>query len=254
MHGRCPLLVVTDGDKAISKVVRAVSHLCNNKLKDDFDSINEHPVLVTHRLQLEKHAANVYTRHTFAWVRGEIKSKAKLSIVTCVDEVIAVMYIFKKFGGGDTIWTVRFTSSTNSFNCSCKMFGTLGISCSHTFSVMKVMNQYNIPESLVMQQWTKTANDVSEVELSPTATTPTIVQLARYEALTSNCNKLSYYAPMSNDGYKQANMTIEKLTIQLKGLLPSSSTTTNENVHRSREESSVRVRDPVIAATKGSVR
>ncbi|KAK2649032.1 hypothetical protein Ddye_016521 [Dipteronia dyeriana] len=69
MHGKCPISVVTNGDKAMNKAIRlklyefmshidrAMSRLQNNELKDDFDSINEHPVLVTHLVQLEKHAA-----------------------------------------------------------------------------------------------------------------------------------------------------------------------------------------------------
>ncbi|KAK0579596.1 hypothetical protein LWI29_028430 [Acer saccharum] len=52
----------------MSNIDRAMSCLRNNELKDDFDTINEHPVLVTHLLQLEKHAAEVYTQNTFHWV------------------------------------------------------------------------------------------------------------------------------------------------------------------------------------------
>ena len=65
---------------------------------------------------------------------------------------------------------------------------------------------------------------------------------------------MSYYALMSTEGYKEANMVIDKLTIQMKGLLPSSSIAMEENVHRSRTQSSVQVKDPVIAAMKGSMR
>ncbi|KAK2649082.1 hypothetical protein Ddye_016571 [Dipteronia dyeriana] len=90
-----------------------MSRLQNNKLKDDFDSINEHLVLLKQLLQLEKYAAKVYTRHTFAWVRDEINSEAKLSIVNCIDDMDNVMYTFRKFVGGDTTWTVRYTPSTN---------------------------------------------------------------------------------------------------------------------------------------------
>ncbi|KAK0570825.1 hypothetical protein LWI29_007034 [Acer saccharum] len=159
-----------------------MSCLRNNELNDDFDSINEHPVLVTHLLQLEKHAAEVYTRNTFAWVRDEIKSEAKLSIVNYVDDMESVMYTFKKFIGGDKTWNVR------------------------------------------------------------------------YGALSSKCSKMSYYASMSTEGYKEANVAIDKLTIQMKGLLPSSSTAREENVHHTRTQSNVQVKDPVIAATKGSMR
>ncbi|KAK0582201.1 hypothetical protein LWI29_022749 [Acer saccharum] len=166
----------------ISHIDRAISLLRNNELKDDFDNINEHPVLVTHLLQLEKYVVEVYTRNTFAWVQDEIKSEAKLSIVNCVDDMESVMYTFKKFAGGDKTWNVR------------------------------------------------------------------------YGALGSKCSKMSYYASMSTEGYKEANVAIDKLKIQMKGLLPSSSTAREENVHRTKTQSSVQVKDPVIAATKGLMR
>ncbi|KAK0607432.1 hypothetical protein LWI29_014908 [Acer saccharum] len=114
----------------------------------------------------------------------------------------------------------------------------MGIPCCHELSVMKAMNQHHIPETLIMQRWTKNAKDVSELDSSSTVTTPDIIQLARY-------------ASMSTEGYKEANVAIDKLTIQMKGLLPSSSTAREENVHQSKMESSVQVKDPVIAATKG---
>ena len=85
----------------MSHIDRAISRLRNNEMKDDFDSCNEHPVLVTHLLQLEKHAAEVYTQNTFAWMRDEIKSEAKHSIVNCIDDMESAMYTFMKFAGGD---------------------------------------------------------------------------------------------------------------------------------------------------------
>ncbi|TXG53368.1 hypothetical protein EZV62_022537 [Acer yangbiense] len=211
----------------MSHIDRAMSRLRNNELKDDFDTINEHPVLVTHLLQLEKHTAEVYTRNTFHWVRDEIKSKAKHSIVNCVDDMDYVMYTFQKFAGGDKTWNVKYTPSTNVFKCSCQMFETIGI---------------------------PNAKDISEVESSSTVTTPNITQIARYGALSSKCSRISYYASLSTEGYNEANVAIDKLTIQMKGLLPSSSTTMEENVHRTRTQSRVQVKDPVIAATKGSMR
>ncbi|TXG55842.1 hypothetical protein EZV62_017155 [Acer yangbiense] len=166
----------------MNHIDKSMSRLRNNEIKDDFDTINEHPVLVTHLLQLEKHVAEVYTHNTFAWVRDEIKSEAKLSIVNCVDDMDSVMYTFKKFAVGDKTWNVR------------------------------------------------------------------------YGALSSKCSKMSYFASMSTEGYKEVNVAIDKLTIQMKGLLPSSSIAREENVHQSKTESSVQVKDPVIAATKGSIK
>ncbi|KAK0586913.1 hypothetical protein LWI29_014328 [Acer saccharum] len=238
----------------MNHIDKAMSRLRNNEMKDDFDTINEHPVLVTHLLQLEKHAAEVYTRNTFAWVRDEIKSEAKLSILNCVDDMDSVTYTFKKFSVGDKTWNVRYTPSTNIFKCSCKMFNTTGIPCSHAFSVMKAMNQHHIPETFILQRWTKNAKDVSELDSSSTVTAPDVMQLARYGALSSKCSKMSYFASMSTEGYKAANVAIDNLTIQMKGLLPSSSTSRHENVWQSQMESSVQVKDPVVAATKGSIK
>ncbi|KAK0605507.1 hypothetical protein LWI29_027672 [Acer saccharum] len=238
----------------MNHIDKAMSRLRNNEMKDDFDTINEHPVLVTHLLQLEKHAAEVYTHNTFAWVRDEIKSEAKLSILNCVDDMDSVTYTFKKFSVGDKTWNVRYTPSTNIFKCSCKMFNTTGIPCSHAFSVMKAMNQHHIPETLILQRWTKNAKDVSELDSSSTVTAPDVMQLARYGALSSKCSKMSYFASMSTEGYKAANVAIDNLTIQMKGLLPSSSTLRHENVRQSEMESSVQVKDPVVAATKGSIK
>ncbi|KAK3222744.1 hypothetical protein Dsin_009769 [Dipteronia sinensis] len=59
---------------------------------------------------------------------------------------------------------------------------------------------------------------------------------------------------MSTEGYKEANVAIDKLTIQMNGLLPSSSRTREENIHCTSKRLTVHVKDPVIAVTKGSMR
>ena len=65
---------------------------------------------------------------------------------------------------------------------------------------------------------------------------------------------MSYYASMSTEGYNEANVAIEKLTLKMQGLMPSSSTPREEDVRRRRTQSSGQVKDPVIAVTKGSNR
>ncbi|KAK3229787.1 hypothetical protein Dsin_001668 [Dipteronia sinensis] len=134
------------------------------------------------------------------------------------------------------------------------MFKTIGIPCCHSFSVMKAMNMHHIPETVIMQRWTINAKDVSEVDSSSSAAPTNIIQIARYGALSSKCSKMCYYASMSTEGYKEANMAIDKLTIQMNGLLPSSSRSMEEHVHRRSKQSTVQVKDPVIAATRGPMR
>ncbi|KAL5834678.1 hypothetical protein ACOSQ4_014175 [Xanthoceras sorbifolium] len=108
---------------------------CNNKMKDDFEKLNEHPILVTHLLQLEKHASEVYTRGIFQLVSDEIKAEMKLNIYNCVDDD-SQTYTFKKFGR------------------ECYLYTTAAIPCSHSFSVMKALNMHHIPDTLLMSRWT----------------------------------------------------------------------------------------------------
>ncbi|KAK2644776.1 hypothetical protein Ddye_019971 [Dipteronia dyeriana] len=75
-----------------------------------------------------------------------------------------------------------------------------------------------------------------------------------YGSLSFKCSKMSYFAVKSTDGFKAANMAIDKLTIQMHGLLPTSTTTREENADGRRTQSSVQIKDSVIAATKGSIK
>ncbi|KAH7557248.1 hypothetical protein JRO89_XS11G0085400 [Xanthoceras sorbifolium] len=121
MHGKYPISVVIDGNKTVQfenkwhstldifglhenewvkkmyakhkqlklykfmrQVNRSMTRLHHNEMKDDFKHLNEHPILVTHLVQLEKHATEVYARGIFQLVRDEIKEEAKLSICALV--------------------------------------------------------------------------------------------------------------------------------------------------------------------------
>jgi hypothetical protein len=209
------------------------------------------PVYSTHLLGLEKHAADRYTRNVFFLVRDEIREEASLTIVNCVQYVDNYTYTFKKFGNANRIWTARFLPSINHIHCSCKLFETAGLPCSHSFSVMKAMDMQHIPSSLILDRWTTRAKEYANIDERCEATPTPIMEKARYGSLTSKCNKMCYFASKSNDGFKEANGEIDKLTLRMQNLLPSSPTNSQRTgglpqVHN--------VKDPSVAATKGSVR
>ncbi|KAL5743874.1 hypothetical protein ACOSQ2_026990 [Xanthoceras sorbifolium] len=137
----------------IRQVDRSMARLRINEMKDDFDSLNEHPILVTHLVQLEKHIFEVYTRKIFELVLDEIKAEVKLSICNCVDDVDYQTYTFKNF---------------------------TDIPCSHSFSVMKALNMHHILEILLMRRWTMNAQDVSELEISFNGTPQDLIQVASW--------------------------------------------------------------------------
>ncbi|KAL4305825.1 hypothetical protein AHAS_Ahas16G0117000 [Arachis hypogaea] len=50
---------------------------------------------------------------------------------------------------------VKVDRSKNMFSCSCKLFESRGISCSHIFGAIKFENLLKFPESLIYKRWTK---------------------------------------------------------------------------------------------------
>ena len=76
------------------------------------------------------------------------------------------------------------------------------------------------------------------------------MEKARYGSLSSKCGKMCYFASKSDDGFKEANGEIDKLTLRMQELMPSSPIHSQnvsgvQHVHN--------VKDPSMAATKGSV-
>ncbi|KAK3198652.1 hypothetical protein Dsin_022067 [Dipteronia sinensis] len=123
---------------------------------------------------------------------------------------------------------------------------------SHSFSVMKAMNMQNIPSSLILTRWTTGAKDLLDIDYSGDATPTPIMEMARYGSLSSKCSKLCYFASKSNEGFKEAKGEIDKLTVRMQQLMPCSPLT-SENVLGMKDNQHVHnVRDPCIAATKGS--
>ncbi|KAK3222460.1 hypothetical protein Dsin_009485 [Dipteronia sinensis] len=121
-------------------------------------------------------------------------------------------------------------------------------------SVMKAMNMQNIPSSLILTRWTTGAKDLLDIDYFGDATPTPIMEMARHGSLSSKCSKLCYFASTSNDGFKEAKGEIDKLTVRLQQLMPCSPLT-SENVLGMKDKQHVHnVRDPCIAATKGSAR
>ncbi|KAK2662172.1 hypothetical protein Ddye_000746 [Dipteronia dyeriana] len=205
-------------------------------------------------MQLEKYASEVFTRNTFAMVHDEIKSEARLSISNYVHDTTFETYTFKKFGGDDTTWTVTYRCGEQNFECSCKLFDTAGIPCCHYFGVMKSRNIHQITETLIYPRWTTNAKDDFTMEVSNNSTPTHIIQIARYGALSARANRMCYLASKSTEGYKDAKVTIDNLTIQMQGLLTASSIENKGKLPIHDIALHVHVKDPILATTKGGVR
>ncbi|KAK2652195.1 hypothetical protein Ddye_012051 [Dipteronia dyeriana] len=110
----------------MQNIDRALEHIRNTEVVNDYQCGNITPIYTTHLLGLGRHAANKYTRNVFFFVREEIKEEASLSICNFVKDVDRYTYTLKKFGYEYQIWTTCFTPLGNRIQCSCKMFETAG--------------------------------------------------------------------------------------------------------------------------------
>ncbi|KAH7570701.1 hypothetical protein JRO89_XS05G0162400 [Xanthoceras sorbifolium] len=216
MHGKYPTSIVTNGDKAMRKAIkvemsesefetkwhasidkfglhenawvtkmqidRAMVRLHHTEMKDNFENLNEHHILITHLELLEKHAAELYTRGIFQLVHDEIKEEAKLSICNFVDGVKSQTYTFRKFDGGNKTWNVSYNPTLSTLQCFHKPFEAADIPCRHTFGVMKAqkMQHIPIPRTLLMTWWTMNAKKGAESEVSFDGTHHDLIQVARY--------------------------------------------------------------------------
>ncbi|KAL5831555.1 hypothetical protein ACOSQ4_016909 [Xanthoceras sorbifolium] len=156
--------------KFMRQIDRTIVRLHHSKMKDDFDTLNEHPILVTHLELLEKrHAVELYTWGIFQLVRDEIKEEAKLSVCNFVNSVELQTYTFRKFDGGNKTWNYSRLGACQ--QCSCKLFAA-NIPCRHTFGVMKAQNMHHIPHTLL--------KNAAESKVSFDGTSHDLIKVARY--------------------------------------------------------------------------
>ncbi|KAK2652990.1 hypothetical protein Ddye_012846 [Dipteronia dyeriana] len=134
----------------MQNIDRALDRIRHTETFNDNQCGNTTPVYSTHLTSLDKHVATIYTRNLFFLVRDEIKEETLFSICNFVQDVDRFTYTLKRFGFDNLTWTTCFIPSTNQIQCSCKLFETSGIPCSHAFSVMKAMNVKNILSSLIL--------------------------------------------------------------------------------------------------------
>ncbi|XP_057426203.1 protein FAR1-RELATED SEQUENCE 5-like [Lotus japonicus] len=118
---------------------RYVNYMRWREVDADYKSVVGDAVPQTSVRELEKSAADVYTRTVFLKLRPWVKSGS-------------VMYCKPS-----KLWHVAHDESLSTFRCSCQRMETFGLPCDHIIGVLVHLDIDVIPESLVMQRWCKTA-------------------------------------------------------------------------------------------------
>ncbi|MCI13673.1 protein FAR1-RELATED SEQUENCE 5-like, partial [Trifolium medium] len=159
----------------------------------DFKSKFSEPVLTTQLRVIESDAAKIYTAEIFKEVKDEIMKAGELIVKHKKEHGDTKLYTLTKFCKDMYERKVVFEGST--LQCSCRLFDSRGIPCSHIFYVMKEEHVDHIPRSLVLKRLTKDAKlEYLNMDSNGTADS-NMVEMARFgaycSAFTTFCKEAS---------------------------------------------------------------
>ncbi|KAG6437663.1 hypothetical protein SASPL_102585 [Salvia splendens] len=123
----------------------------NNRLEYlDFNTI---PTLKTNSA-LEKHTSTIYSDSGFKLIQSEIEEAVDNVTMVTVSNIgeNEIYVVNEKFSKN---WTVSYSTSFDSYACSCKMIGRIGLVCSHIFWVLRNKKVKLIPNELHGERWLK---------------------------------------------------------------------------------------------------
>ncbi|XP_047048722.1 protein FAR-RED IMPAIRED RESPONSE 1-like [Lolium rigidum] len=134
----------------------AIEEQRQKELEHDNASLHTLPVLVT-TWSIENHAREVYTHTVFMLFQAQVVAAMEKCDVRKIEQVGEVQTTCISHGKG-RIREVVFNSSKKDVQCSCKLFESVGIPCSHMIVVLKREQFSEIPSHYVLDRWKKTAN------------------------------------------------------------------------------------------------
>ncbi|KAM5551820.1 hypothetical protein ABKV19_026599 [Rosa sericea] len=226
--------------EVVPRMDRALMRLRNNQVRDDFNTMNSTPVLETHLKDLENHAASIYTYDVFKWYFEDGHRVYTMSAYKRPDFEHKVVYYHGKNteSAADPIMV-----------CSCNMFQYRGVPCRHMFTVMKHEHINEIPKSLIVKRWSKSARDVCSIKYPEQDISKEALEVSRYGAVSVDCNQMCFYASKSEAGYNMLKREINRLTaIIMEGLLRDCEQV--QSIATPKSKGCV-LRDPITAKTKG---
>ncbi|KAE8707473.1 hypothetical protein F3Y22_tig00110384pilonHSYRG01000 [Hibiscus syriacus] len=184
------LAIALKHKKTYLDVVRAIedgiSRMRMNELKADYLSSHTKPFQITKLVDLESHAAAIFTRESFRVFQDELTRETlyriEAEIKSLSDE--CQHYILSKYAEKNRKFEISFDSRTKTLICSCKKFETVGLPCRHQLHILKQLDYTYLPGTLIQSRWTNDAkaSAPSYVDLN---VSPEVMQMARFAALRS---------------------------------------------------------------------
>ncbi|XP_052116587.1 protein FAR1-RELATED SEQUENCE 5-like [Arachis duranensis] len=136
---------------------RCVDHIRWKEVQADLASVNGRPRMQTYFQQLERSAANVYTLSIFHIFQPILVRAASMKVINMKQTGSYVIYSIGLDQTPNEMWRVFYCDIEMEFNCSCMRMESLGIPCEHIVCVLVHEDIEELPRSLVLPRWTKTA-------------------------------------------------------------------------------------------------
>ncbi|XLT79800.1 hypothetical protein HN873_001553 [Arachis hypogaea] len=222
---------------------RALKEYRNNELIVDFKSQCSEPVMITSLEVYERSASCYFTRNIFKEICNEIQSAGALNIKVLSTTLDKVEFSVTALGDPAKDRQVEVDRGKKLLLCSCKLFESCGIPCSHVFCAMKFENILEFPDSLIYKRWTKNAkNEFISTEMPVNDDVERVLNF-RVGALASNCNKLCDIACKDLTDFDEIQSELVNLVIFLQSCKQGKSTP-NVNVEG--------INDPFVVKSKGA--
>ncbi|XLR22280.1 hypothetical protein S83_050180 [Arachis hypogaea] len=222
---------------------RALKEYKNNELIADFKSQCSEPVMITSLEVYERYASCYFTQNIFKKIRNEIQRAGALNITVLSTTLDKVEFSVTALGDPAKDRRMEVDRGKNLFSCSCKLFESRGILCSHIFCAMKFENILEFPDSLIYKRWTKNAkNEFISTEMPVNDDIERVLKF-RVGALASNCNKLCDIACKDLADFDEVQSELVNLVIRLQSRKQGKSTP-NVNVEG--------INDPFVVKSKGA--
>ncbi|XP_052116606.1 protein FAR1-RELATED SEQUENCE 5-like [Arachis duranensis] len=223
----------------------ALTQYRTNELLSDFKSLFTTPVLTTCLQDIEKQAADIFTRSMFKEVRCEIEEAGKLNVVTHSVSNNEVKVRINKYRQPGRECEVQYDKVTKKFACDCRLFESRGIRCCHIFCTMRHDHIDIIPDTLVCTRWTKNTKKDCVCSVTSAETDSENIAGIRYGALVTLCFTLCESASKNRDDFMEIRDDIFGLIQKLKKRRdPDSNVLSNACM----------VGDPTVVKTKGVLR
>ncbi|XLT82123.1 protein FAR1-RELATED SEQUENCE 5 [Arachis hypogaea] len=234
----------------VTNFQRCVEFLRDNEDEMDFRSSYGTPVLQTQFPELEKSGAMKYTREIFSRFRESLKRCVRITVVESQPCEGSTIYVTQKYMRPGRKWNVMHVLASDKYTCSCQRMESFGLPCVHILSVLVRLDVGSLPDTLVLERWTKSAkfglyDDIAGDKMVDIAA----LYRMRMETFLQHCKRLARLICNNDDLFKLYTEQIVQEATNLESMNDS-----GNSVGVGGGGNNGRVLDPIGVRTKGTGR